>query len=387
MKVNYDTIKNDCKTTTHSTFETEEKESFLNKFLCLFFIIITLIFGLTTRQYNNPSYYTSLDDDDFVLQEKEGGFPVDFVWGAATSSYQIEGGVEEGGRGASIWDRYCSKAGNILDGSSGVVACDSYHRLESDVKLMKSIGLKAYRFSISWSRIYPNGRGKLNVVGIAFYDKLINLLLQQEIEPWVTLYHWDLPEALQERYEGWLSHEIINDFGNYARTCFKHFGDRVKYWITINESWSIAVQSYTDGTKAPGKRKNASIDDTYVAGHHLLLAHSRAVAFYKKEFALKQKGWIGIANCGDFRFPRTFSTEDVQAADRAMIFQFAWFTDPLFTGEYPIEMRQILGNRLPRFTPHERAELIGSKPDFLGLNHYSSLITANPEQLPSYEGY
>jgi beta-galactosidase len=312
-------------------------------------------------------------------------FPNEFVWGAATSSYQIEGAATEGGKGLSIWDTYCEQPGHVADNTSGVVACDHYHRVESDVKLMARLGLKAYRFSISWPRIYPNGSGKVNQQGIDFYNRLIDTLLEHGIEPWVTLYHWDLPQALEDDYGGWLGREILDDFGEYARTCFQAFGDRVKNWITLNESWTVAVQSYNDGTKAPGRGDDPA-HQTYLAGHHLVLAHARAAGIYKQEFFSAQKGIIGIANCGDFRYPRSGSPEDAEAADRAIIFQYAWLTDPFYFGDYPTEMKAVLGDRLPEFTDEERETLMGTT-DFLGLNHYSSLYAAAPKKDPSYGGY
>jgi beta-glucosidase len=313
-------------------------------------------------------------------------FPKDFVWGSATSSYQIEGATTEGGRGVSIWDTYCGQEGNIADGSSGAVACDHYHRVEQDVRLMKELGLKAYRFSIAWPRIYPNGTGTVNLAGIEFYNRLIDTLLEHDIEPWITLYHWDLPQALEDRYGGWLNRQIVPDFGEYARTCFEAFGDRVTHWITLNESWTVAVQGYNDGSKAPGKVDNPAVN-VYKAGHNLVLAHARAAHIYKQEFAATQKGLIGIANCGDFRYPKRTSSEgDVEAAERAMIFQYAWLSDPFFTGDYPPEMRERLGNRLPHFTAKERRELLGST-DFLGLNHYSTLYATTPKKAPTFAGY
>jgi len=332
---------------------------------------------LSRRTSFHPGH---IHDSDFH------SFPRGFVWGAATSAYQIEGGTKEDGRGLSIWDTYCEIDETIVDGSSGDVACDHYHRVDDDVKLMKESGLKAYRFSISWPRIYPNGTGQLNQKGIDFYNHLIDTLLQHGIEPWVTLYHWDLPQTLEDEYGGWLSPGIVNDFGSYARTCFLHYGDRVKNWITINEGWTVAVQGYQDGTKAPGKTDNPSID-VYLAGHHLVLAHARAARIYKEEFVMKQHGTIGIANCGDFRYPKSpSSSDDGEAAHRAMIFQFAWFSDPFFFGDYPVEMREILKDRLPQFTEEQKNELIGAT-DFLGLNHYSTLYAALPEEHPTYGGY
>jgi beta-glucosidase/6-phospho-beta-glucosidase/beta-galactosidase len=322
-------------------------------------------------------------------------FPEDFVWGAATSSYQIEGATNEGGRGMSIWDTYCKGQGNIIDGSNGDLACDHYHRVEEDVRLMKDLGLKAYRFSIAWPRILPNGKtgvGKhgyyngVNHEGIAFYNRLIDELLKNNIEPWVTLYHWDLPQALEDEYGGWLSPKIIDDFGRYASVCFEAFGDRVTHWITLNESWTVAVQAYEDGTKAPGKIVDPEVE-VYLVAHHLLLAHARAVRNYREFFSHIQDGKIGIANCGDFRYPlNPESLHDRDAAERSMVFQYAWLTDPLIFGDYPAEMRIRLGDRLPRFTDSQRLEMIGSL-DFMGLNHYSTLYASAKTENSIYRGY
>ncbi len=343
--------------------------------VCMTIITLLLLISFVVLQEN----------ESHMTKQKYHVFPDSFIWGAATSAYQIEGGASDGGRGVSIWDTYCSIEGNIADGSSGAVACDHYHRVEEDVKLMKQLGIRAYRFSISWPRIYPQGTGEVNLSGISFYNYLIDKLLEYDIEPWVTLYHWDLPQSLEDRYGGWLSTTIIDDFGEYARTCFQAFGDRVKTWITINEAWTIAVQGYQDGTKAPGKTDNATID-VYRVGHNLVLAHARAAGIYKKEFATKQQGKIGVANSGDFRYPKTKSFSDMEAAERAMIFQFAWLSDPFFFGDYPREMREILKDRLPSFSDKQRKELIGST-DFLGLNHYSTLYAAKPTQETNFEGY
>lgn len=322
-----------------------------------------------------------------IQRQRPFQFPDDFVWGAATSSYQIEGATQEGGRGVSIWDTFCQQPGKISDGSSGVVACDHYHRFREDVQLMKGLGLQAYRFSIAWPRIFPNGNdAEPNIDGIKFYNELIDELLMNGIEPWVTLYHWDLPQALESSYGGWMDANIVDDFGRYAATCFAAFGDRVKKWITINEAWTVAIQAYEDGTKAPGRVENPPIE-VYMVGHHLLLAHARAASIYKAEFAPTQQGVIGMSNCGDFRYPLDpDSANDQKAAERAMVFQYSWFTDPLVYGDYPKEMKDRVGDRLPVFTVHERRELVGSL-DFMGLNHYSTLY-ASTNTIPSqYGGY
>lgn len=356
------------------------------KDLCAKYVVTITIAALVVK-----CEYQALEQDPFerkffrrrTKREILPSFPEDFIWGCGTSSYQIEGGSDE--RGASIWDTFCQGKRSILDGSSGLVACDHYHRIEQDVKLMKDMGLKAYRFSISWPRILP--RGTINVInreGIHFYNRLIDALLDADIEPYVTLYHWDLPQALQDKYEGWQSRHIISDFANYARVCFEHFGDRVKHWITINESWSVAVAGYNNHIMAPGHWMHPETE-TYLVGHHLLLAHANAVHIYRQDFQRKQRGIIGIANNGDYRYPQHQVT-DREAAERAMIFQLGWFSDPIWLGDYPKEMKERLGSRLPRFTKHERLLLKGSS-DFFGLNHYSSLIASEPVSMPDFKGY
>lgn len=319
-------------------------------------------------------------------------FPEDFVWGSATSAYQIEGGSED--RGTSIWDTFCDDASsdingdnnnnmNVLDGSSGEVACDHYHKMEEDVQLMKDLGLQAYRFSIAWTRVLPDGR--VSQKGIDFYNRLIDALLEANIVPYVTLFHWDLPQRLETKYGGWLGKEIIHDFGDYADLCFSHFGDRVQHWITMNESWTVAVNGYNNHIHAPGHSNNPG-KETYLAAHHLLLAHARAVHIYRRDYS-HQKGVIGISNCGDYRYPADNKRKaDYQAAERAMVFQLAWFADPIWLGDYPQEMKDRLGTRLPRFTRDEKKLLKGSS-DFFGLNHYSSLLAAEPEEAPTYQGY
>lgn len=333
-------------------------------------------------------------------------FPSNFVWGSATSSYQVEGAALEDGRGKTIWDTYCERDGRVLNHDAGDVACDHYHRYKEDVGLMKSIGLKAYRFSIAWSRILPNGTiqdygnngdGGVNVAGIDFYNRLIDTLLENGIEPWATLYHWDLPQSLEGNVygDGWLGRgiETSDAFAQYARICYQHFGDRVKHWITINEPWTVAVHGYNDGVKAPGKHyydKNAdgsAVDgEAYLVAHNLLIAHGKAVDIYRREFQSKQKGIIGLAANADFRYPRSDKKEDRDAAERAILFFFGWFVDPIMKGDYPPVMRKYLGARLPRFTAEQQSQIHGSS-DFLGINTYSSQLASQPEHPPEYGGY
>lgn len=300
-------------------------------------------------------------------------FPTDFIWGSATSSYQIEGAWQEDGKGLSIWDAFSHTPGRVKNNEHGDQACDHYHRMEEDVQMMKRLGLKAYRFSISWPRILPDGtRRTVNQAGIDFYNRLIDELLVNDIEPWVTLYHWDLPLALDMEKDGWLNKEITTYFADYARICFEHFGDRVKNWITINEPWVIAVLGYGQGTFAPGRVSNV---EPYLAGHHIILAHAEAVAVYRNEFQ-QQGGTIGITNNCDWREPLTDDPLDKAAAERALEFFLAWFADPIYLGHYPQVMVDRLGDRLPTFTAEEIALIKGSS-DFFGLNHYTTMLASD----------
>ena len=303
-------------------------------------------------------------------------FPDHFTWGGATSAYQIEGAWNAGGKGPSIWDVFCMIPGKIHNGDTGNVACDHYHRIEEDIALMKQIGLKAYRFSISWPRILPAGRGEVNEEGIDFYNKLIDQLLDAGIEPWVTLYHWDLPAALEFEIGGWLGEEISDVFANYADVCFSRFGDRVKNWITINEPWVVAILGYGLGVFAPGRTSNTA---PYLAGHNLLKAHAKAVRVYREKYQGVQKGQIGITNNCDWREPLTESAADREAAERALEFFLAWFADPIYKGDYPECMKARLGDRLPKITAADRELLLGSS-DFFGLNHYTTMYAADASE-------
>ena len=302
-------------------------------------------------------------------------FPNDFVWGTATSSYQIEGAVDEGGRGRSIWDLFCEQPDRILNGDSGSTACNHYNLFKDDVKLMADLGIKAYRFSIAWPRIQPSGEGEPNLAGISFYNKLIDCLIDNDIEPWITLYHWDLPEDLYLHHQGWLSSSIMDKFGEYARICFESFGDRVKHWITLNEPWCSAVLGYGNGHHAPGHKSNT---EPYIAAHNLLLSHARAVEVYR-DLSLNNDGVIGITNNCDYRFPLTQTDEDINAAERSLEFFIGWFADPIWKGDYPQIMKELVGNRLPKFTEDEKKLILGSS-DFFGLNHYSSMLASEPNE-------
>lgn len=311
-------------------------------------------------------------------------FPEDFIWGSATSSYQIEGAWLKDGKGLSIWDAFAHTPGKTINGDTGDVACDHYRHFRQDVKMMAALGLKAYRFSISWPRIQPNGYGSVNQKGIDFYNELIDTLLEHNIEPWVTLYHWDLPLALQMEYDGWLNPQIADFFADYAKICFERFGDRVTNWITLNEPWVVAILGYGQGVFAPGRISNS---EPYIAAHHLLRSHARAVDIYRQQFQNRQKGRIGITNNCDWREPLTEDPADMQAAQRSLEFFLAWFADPVYFGKYPDVMRERLKERLPQFSEEEASMLKGSS-DFFGLNHYTTMYASDasgkPQQLEAF---
>ena len=312
-------------------------------------------------------------------QEEEAttslAFPVGFVWGSATASYQIEGGGAEGGRSPCIWDTFCA-SGKVKNGDTGAVACDHFHRWKDDVKMMQDLGLPAYRFSIVWSRLLPAGRGPPSPAGAKFYGDLLDELLVRGIRPMVTLYHWDLPQCLQDEYGGWLDRRSIDDFAHYAATCFACFGDRVKDWITFNEPWCTAVLGYANGEMAPG-RAEAPDTEPYLVAHHILLAHAMAVRRYRAEFQENQGGKIGITLNMDWKEPLTARPADVTAAQRALDWQLGWFADPIWRGDYPAAMRERCGDRLPSFTGEEK-ELVRGTSDFFGLNHYSTAYISAP---------
>ncbi|CZT49723.1 probable beta-glucosidase [Rhynchosporium secalis] len=322
--------------------------------------------------------------------------PKDFHWGFATAAYQIEGAPEADGRGPSIWDKFCAIPGKIADGSSGDVACDSYNRTAEDISLLKETGAKAYRFSISWSRIIPLGgrNDPINPAGIAFYKKFVDDLLAEGITPFVTLFHWDLPNALDERYGGLLNkEEFVADFANYARVLFEAI-PKVLYWITFNEPWCSSILGYNTGFFAPGhtsdRTKSAVGDSTtecWIVGHNFLIAHGAAVKIYREEFKPKNGGEIGITLNGDAVYPWDPTDPlDVEAAERKLEFSIAWFADPIYHGRYPASMIKQLGSRLPTFTPEEMALVQGSN-DFYGMNHYTANYIKHKTTTPEADDF
>ncbi|XP_052726628.1 cyanogenic beta-glucosidase-like isoform X2 [Vigna angularis] len=337
-----------------------------------------------------------------VLPLNRTSFPEGFVFGTASAAYQYEGAAFDYGRKPSVWDNFTHKyPEKINDRSNGDVAVDEYHRYKEDIQIMKDMNLDAYRFSISWSRILPNGKvGEneegVNQEGIAYYNRLIDHLKDNDIEPYVTLFHWDFPQALEEEYGGFLNPRVVDDFRNYANICFKYFGNRVKHWITLNEPWAYSREGYSVGMFAPG-RCSETVDSTclggdsgtepYIVTHHLLLAHAAAVDLYKKQYKDDQKGEIGITLISRWFEPYSNTEADKKAAERALDFLFGWYMQPLTSGKYPESMRSLVGRRLPEFTAEESRLLAGSF-DFLGLNYYTTNYAADQPSSnlnPSYE--
>ncbi|KAK9941276.1 hypothetical protein M0R45_017889 [Rubus argutus] len=319
-------------------------------------------------------------------------FPAGFLFGTASSSYQYEGAANESGRGPSIWDTYTHKyPGKIADGSNGDVAIDSYHRYKEDVGIMKEMGLDAYRFSISWSRILPKGKisAGVNKEGIEYYNNLINELLANGIKPFVTLFHWDLPQALEDEHGGFLSPHVVKHFEAYAELCYKEFGDRVKHWITFNEPIALAVAGYGLGALAPGRCSawlnpnctgGNSATEPYLVTHYQLLAHAVAVNMYKKHYQESQKGSIGITLVAQWFIPNSEAQHDKVATLRVLDFILGWYMDPLTNGDYPKSMKSLVGDRLPKFKKEESKLLKGSF-DFIGLNYYTSAYISDAPQL------
>ncbi|XP_042987666.1 hydroxyisourate hydrolase-like isoform X3 [Carya illinoinensis] len=335
----------------------------LSLLLINFVLNVALLLGVYS------SNYFSRDD-----------FPPDFVFGAGTSAYQVEGAASEDGRTPSIWDTY-AHAGRA-HGATGDVACDGYHKYKEDVQLMVDTGLDAYRFSISWSRLIPNGRGPVNPKGLEYYNNLIDELVSHGIQPHVTLHNYDLPQALEDEYGGWVSREIVIDFTSYAEMCFREFGDRVFYWSTINEPNVYVLGGYDQGFTPPQRcsppfgvfpcSKGNSSSEPYTAAHNILLAHASAARLYMTKYKDKQHGFIGLSIYAWWLAPLTDTKEDAIATQRAIDFHVGWFLDPLVFGDYPTTMKQNVGSRLPAFTNLE-SKLVKGSFDFIGLIHYNNM--------------
>ena len=295
-------------------------------------------------------------------------FPKTLKWGAATASYQIEGAANEDGRTPSIWDTFSHAPGNVKNGDHGDEACNSYHLYKEDVKHLKKLGVDLYRFSISWSRVMPEGRGELNPKGVAYYQNLIDELIENGIEPMITLYHWDLPQVLQDE-GGWENRKTIEAFNEYAVAMFKEFGDQVPKWITINEPWCASFLSNYLGIHAPGKKDlQAGVD----VAHHLMLAHGKAVKSFRE---LVPNGEIGYAPNSGWLEPFSSKQEDIDACKRGMMWQKEWFMDPVFKGSYPEQLISIFENHNAKLKLEDGdLELISQPIDFMGINYYTGSL-------------
>lgn len=309
-------------------------------------------------------------------------FPADFLWGAATASYQIEGAWNEDGRGPSIWDTFCHTPGNIVKDETGDIACDHYHHLEEDVQLMKELGLKAYRFSISWSRLFPNGDSVRNEKGFEFYDRLINLLLANDILPVITLFHWDLPQALMDK-GGFLWDGISDAFAFYAKAVTEHFSDRVSMFCVINEPQCMAHLGYVIGVHAPGLQLK---DDTQLGlvMKNMLLCHGKAVSAMRK--AAKRPIQIGAATTGTLCYPVNDTMEAFEKARQlsfpsggeGICFSHNWFLDPIILGTNKIEILKLEA---------EDFEIIRQPIDFMGINIYNGQQCDENDYFPRYQGF
>jgi beta-glucosidase len=305
---------------------------------------------------------------------KEARFPEEFLWGTATAAYQIEGAVHEDGRGESIWDRFSHTPGRTFLGHTGDRACDHYHRYRGDVALMRELGLRSYRFSIAWPRVLPSGKGPVNEAGLDFYERLVDELLAAGIVPMTTLYHWDLPQALQDR-GGWQSRDTPRYFADYAEVVFRRLADRVKLWITHNEPWVAAFLGHATGEHAPG------ITDERAAvqvSHHLLLSHAEALRAFEEHRS--SGGSIGITLVLFPCHPASDRQGDQEAARAADGHFNRWFLDPVLTGNYPVDMTERYARlgRAPEIRPEDAESIRRGSVDFLGINYYFRRILRAP---------
>jgi beta-glucosidase len=301
-------------------------------------------------------------------------FPPDFLWGAATSAYQIEGSPLADGAGPSNWHRFAHTPGMTANGDTGDVACDHYRRYRDDVRLMQQLGLNAYRFSISWSRVLPDGIGPVNRAGLSFYDRLVDALLEHGIKPNATLFHWDLPAGLEDR-GGWLNRDIAGWFADYASVVVKQLGDRVAMWATLNEPWVVTDGGYLHGVLAPGHRSHF---ETPIASHNLLRAHGAGIQAIRAAGG-KQAGLV--VNL-EPKYPASQSPADLAATRRAEAYMNRQYLDPVFLGRYPAELAEIYQEAWPAFPPGDFA-LIQQPLDWLGLNYYTRAVAcADPKVWP-----
>ncbi|KAG8574956.1 hypothetical protein GDO81_009399 [Engystomops pustulosus] len=343
----------------------------------------------------------SQGENDFQWTQTERGsfyygtFPPTFTWGVGSSAYQTEGAWDKDGKGQSIWDAFTHKKGKTFMNQTADSSCDGYYKVKEDMDLLKELKVSHYRLSISWPRLIPTGikAESVNEMGIKYYNNLINVLLENNITPVVTLYHWDLPQTLQEKFGGWQNITMITYFNDYANLCFEKFGDRVKYWITFSNPWSVAVEGYETGEHAPGLKLRGT--GVYKAAHNLIKAHARVWHSYNKHWRSRQNGMIGISLTTDWGEPVDISSQkDIEAAERFVQFNFGWFANPIYNGDYPQIMKEYIGqksahqnlgmSRLPIFTSQEKAFIKGTS-DFLGVGHFTTRYITN-RNFPSTQG-
>jgi beta-glucosidase len=306
-------------------------------------------------------------------------FPADFVWGVATSAFQIEGAARADGKGESIWDRFCRQPGAIADGSNGDMACDHFHRLQADLDLIAALGVDAYRFSMSWPRVQPDGQGAFNEAGLAFYERLVDGLVARGIKPYLTLNHWDLPQALQDR-GGWAERDTVHRFVAYARHVAARLGERVVAITTHNEPWVMAVLGHESGIFAPGIRHRGT---AMQVAHHLLLSHGLALQALRADGCRARLGIVlNLSPIG----PATDSPEDVAAARLEDGHSVRWYMDPLFKSQYPADVWQHLGGDVPHVHDGDMTA-IATSMDFLGINYYTrGVVSASGAWSPQTSG-
>jgi len=319
-------------------------------------------------------------------------FPEDFVWGTATAAYQVEGAASQDGRGPSVWDVFCKKKGAVWEGDSGDVACDHYHRYKEDVALMKALGIRSYRFSVSWTRVLPEGVGKPNQKGLDFYRRLVDELRENDIEPLCTVFHWDYPQALYEK-GGWLNRDSASWFADYAAVLGAHLGDSVKNWVTQNEPQCFIGHGHLDGTHAPGDK--LEFGDYLTAAHNAMRAHGKSVRALRANVAGAKIGYVLATRVTQ---PASDSAEDIDAArsaifavDKRSPWNNAWWIDPVLFGRYPEDGVALYEKDMPAFVAGDFDEM-KQRIDYLGLNIYTASIyrrgeNGKPEQVAFRPGY
>ncbi|XP_061227072.1 lactase-like protein [Neopsephotus bourkii] len=323
--------------------------------------------------------------------------PSGFLWGVGSSAYQTEGAWDKDGKGPSIWDAFTHKKGKVFRNETGDSACDGYYKVKDDIQLLKELKVNHYLFSISWPRIIATGikTEQVNEKGIQFYNDTINSILENNIIPIVSPYHWDLPQVLHKRYSGWQNISMKNYFNDYANLCFEKFGDRVKHWITFSDPWAVTVKGYDTGEHAPGLKLGGC--GTYKAAHHLIKAHAKVWHSYNDTWRSKQQGMVGISLTSGWGEPiDPHSQTDKAAAERYIQFHLGWFANPIYKGDYPEVMKNYVGkkssqqglgtSRLPTFSAQEKTYIKGTS-DFLGIGHFTTryvLQNFPSVQVPSY---